>query len=123
MKRSPKLLAASAIATVAFVGGAPIAAAKHGHGKAMHRLVIKAAASYLGLSRAELRAQAHGTSLAQLALAQGKSVEGLQQAMYDAAKARLDKRVAAGKLSAQKEQTKLARIQARIAKLVNKIRQ
>jgi len=43
--------------------------------------------------------------------------------MYDAAKARLDKRVAAGKLSAQKEQTKLARIQARIAKLVNKIRQ
>jgi len=123
MKRSPKLLAASAIATVAFVGGAPIAAAKHnGHGKAVHRLVIKAAAGYLGLSRAELRAQGHGTSLAQLALAQRKSVEGLQQAMLAAVKAKLDKRVAAGKLSAEKEQAKLAKIQTRVAKLVSKIR-
>lgn len=123
MIRRPKLLAVSAIATLALAGGVPIAAAKAGgHHKAVHRLVVKAAASYLGLSRKELRAQAHGTSLAQLAAAQGKSAEGLQAAMYGAAKAKLDKRVTAGKLSAEKEQAKLVRIQAWIAKLVDKIR-
>jgi hypothetical protein len=121
--RRPKLLAASAIATLALAGGVPIAAAKAGgHHKSVHRLVVKAAASYLGLSRKELRAQSHGTSLAQLATAQGKSVDGLRQAMYGAVKVKLDQRVAAGKLSAEKEQAKLVRIQAWISKLVAKIR-
>ncbi len=83
--------------------------------------MIKAAASYLGLSRAELRAQSHGKSLAQLAVAEGKSVEGLQQAMLEPVKVKLDERVAAGKLLAEKEQALLTRLQAKIAKLVNKI--
>lgn len=123
MTRRPKLLAASAIATVALVGGVPMVAAKAGgHGKAVRSLVVKAAASYLGLSPVKLRAQIHGKSLAQVALAEGKSVEGLQQAMLEPVKARLDKRVAAGKLSADKEQALLTKLQAKIAKVVNKIR-
>jgi hypothetical protein len=84
--------------------------------------VIKTSASYLGLTRKELRTQLHGKSLAQLAVAEGKSADGLVQAIYDAAKAKLDKRVSAGKLSAQKEQAKLAKLQLRILKLVNKVR-
>src|ERR1043165_1150241 len=51
---------------------------------------INAVADYLGLTKAELRtARENGTSLAQLATQQGKSVSGLKQAIYDAAKADL----------------------------------
>lgn len=62
---------------------------------------LDAAADYLGLSPAQLRKRlAGGDSLADVAQAQGKSVDGLEQALVDAAKAELDKAVDAGKLTA-----------------------
>ena len=46
---------------------------------------LDAAATYLGLTQAELRtAHQNGTTLAQLAAQKGKSVDGLKQAIYDA---------------------------------------
>jgi len=61
---------------------------------------LDAAAKYLGLSADKLRAQLKaGKSLADVAKAQGKEVAGLEQAITDAAKADLDKAVAAKRLT------------------------
>ena len=55
------------------------------------RSAFTAAAGYIGLSRAELAARVReGQSLAEIAEAEGKSVEGLKQAIRDAITARLD---------------------------------
>jgi len=81
---------------------------------------LGAAASYLGLTGAELRTQLEsGKTLAAVAKAQGKSVDGLVQAMYDAAKQRLDQDVASGRLTAAQEQSILTDLKQRITDLVN----
>ena len=55
------------------------------------RASFAAAADYVGLSRAELLLRLReGKSLAQIAEAEGKSVDGLKQALKDALTARLD---------------------------------
>ena len=55
------------------------------------REAFAAAADYVGLSREELLARLRdGQSLAQVAEAEGKSVDGLKQAIRDAITARLD---------------------------------
>jgi hypothetical protein len=79
-----------------------------------------AAASYLGMTKTELRtARENGTSLAQLATQKGKSVEGLKQAIYDAAKTDLDKSVAAGRITSAQETTMLSDLQSHLDDLVN----
>ena len=61
---------------------------------------VAAAAKYLGLSEADLRTKLRdGQSLADVAKAQSKDVEGLKTAILDAAKADLDKAVADKKLT------------------------
>jgi hypothetical protein len=81
---------------------------------------IEAVADYLGLTKAQLRtAHENGTTLAQLATQQGKSVAGLEQAMYDAAKADLDKAVAAGRITSAQEKTMLSRLQSHLDDMVN----
>jgi hypothetical protein len=81
---------------------------------------INAVANYLGLTKAELRtARENGTSLAQLAAQQGKSVAGLKQAIYDAAKADLDKAVAAGRITSAQEATRLSDLQSHLDDIVN----
>jgi hypothetical protein len=81
---------------------------------------IEAVASYLGLTKAELRtAHESGTTLAQLATQQGKSVSGLKQAIYEAAKADLDKAVAAGRITAAQEKTMLSGLQSHLDDMVN----
>jgi len=90
---------------------------------AVAAVLKKAAADYLGLSRAELRQQLPGHSLAQLAeaqSAQGKSVQGLEDAMIGAVKAKLDKAVAKG-LAQDRADKVLAKVQARIDDIVNKV--
>ncbi len=81
---------------------------------------IEAVATYLGLTKAELRtARENGTTLAQLATQQGKSVAGLKQAIYDAAKADLDKAVAAGRITTAQEKSMLSGLQSHLDDMVN----
>jgi hypothetical protein len=74
-----------------------------GRTHAGHRLIVRgmlgAAARFLGLDRAELRAQLPGTSLAALAEKQGKSVSALESAMVAPAETRLDRAVASGRIT------------------------
>ena len=79
-----------------------------------------AVASYLGVTKAELKtARDNGTSLAQLATKQGESVSGLKDAIYADAKAQLDKDVAAGKLTAAQETSMLSNLQSHLDDMVN----
>jgi hypothetical protein len=71
----------------------------HPHARIAAFGMLKAAAEFLDLDRAELRAQLPGTSLAALAEKQGKSVAGLKAAMVAPAKARLAQAVADGKIT------------------------
>jgi len=81
---------------------------------------LDAAATYLGVTRAELRtAHENGTSLAQLATQKGKTVAGLKQAIYDGAKADLDKAVTAGRITSAQETTMLSGLQSHLDDIVN----
>jgi AraC-like DNA-binding protein len=81
---------------------------------------LQAAASYLGLSNAQLIQQlSSGKSLAQVATAQHKTVSGLEQTLTNAVKTRLDKLVSAKVITGAQEQKMLSRLSARIAQQVN----
>ena len=81
---------------------------------------LGAAAQYLGLTDVQLFQQlASGKSLAQIATAKGKSVNGLEQAMSSAAKSRLDKLVAGKVITAAQEQRILAGLNGRVLAAVN----
>lgn len=92
-----------------------------GHGgPGGHVVDLDAATSYLGVTAAELRtALESGKSLAQVARGQGKSVDGLVDALVAAAKERLDAAVAAGRLTDAQRQSILADLQARITEMVS----
>lgn len=82
---------------------------------------LHAAASYLGLSNAQLMTElASGKSLAQVANAHGKSVSGLEQVLITAETARLNKLQSKGTITKAQEQKILARLSTRIDKLVNR---
>jgi hypothetical protein len=82
-----------------------------------------AAATYLGLTPDELRTQLEGgKTLAQVAAAQGKPVDGLKAAILAGAKTDLDQAVAAGKLTAAQEQEMLSRLQQHLDDIVNNAR-
>jgi hypothetical protein len=77
--------------------------------------------AYLGLDKATLAAKLkQGQTLAQIAKAQGKSPQGLIDALLAAAKVRLDAKVKAGTLSKAKEAAALAKLRVQIGKLVTK---
>ena len=79
------------------------------------------AARYLGMTRAQLVAQLRsGKSLAQVAQARNKSVSGLQNALVDAARKRLDTAVSRGRITKAQEQRRLAKLQTRIGKLIQR---
>ena len=81
---------------------------------------MAAAARYLGLTQTELRAQkAAGKTLAQIAVAQGKTVAGLKAAMIAAVEKNLDAAVAAGRITAAQKADRLAAMQDRVDALVN----
>jgi hypothetical protein len=78
-----------------------------GHGHVMFGGdILDAAATYLGLTEEQLRTQlSSGKTLADVAKAQGKSVDGLKQAMTSAFQSNLDQAVKDGHLtSAQRDQ-------------------
>jgi polyhydroxyalkanoate synthesis regulator phasin len=81
---------------------------------------LDAAASYLGLTEEQLHSRlASGKTLAQIAKAQGKSVDGLKDALLKDAEQHLDAAVRAGRLSTAQEKRVLAELEQRIDDLVN----
>jgi len=79
-----------------------------------------AAASYLGLTQAQLQTDLqNGKTLAQIAAAQGKSVDGLKQALLADARTHLDQAVKDGKITAAQEQQMLNDLSLRLDDLVN----
>jgi len=115
---SRKAFAAIAAAAVLVGGaGAGAAVAGKGHGEG---LLLKAAAQYIGVGKADLVKDARaGKTLAQIATAHGKTVDGLKAAMLAAVKAKLDTAVGAGKATSAQEQTKLERAAKLIDRIVN----
>jgi hypothetical protein len=115
---SRKAFAAIAAAAV-LVGGAGAGAALAGNA---HRegLLLKAAAQYIGVGKADLFKDARaGKTLAQIATAHGKTVDGLKAAMLAAVKAKLDTAVGAGTATSAQEQTRLERAAKLIDRIVN----
>jgi ribosomal protein S20 len=84
---------------------------------------MTAAASYLGLSAAQLQTDIqNGQTLAQIAKANGKSVDGLVAAMSAQVKKTLDTAVAQGVLT-QAQATQIAsRLQSRMKDMANGVR-
>lgn len=81
---------------------------------------LDAAASYLGLTDAQLRTQLEsGKSLADVAKAQGKTVDGLVQALVDAAKKKIDAAVTAGRLTQSQADAIVADLKSRVTGFVN----
>ena len=123
-KKSLKRIAAVGIAALALGGGGAAYAvgangpgAGHGPGPGF----AQAAATYLGLTAAELRTQLEsGKTLAQIATAQGKTVAGLETAIYNGAKADLDAKVAAGTITSTQEATILADLKSHLDDIVNR---
>lgn len=80
---------------------------------------LDAAAAYLGLTRAELREALHdGQTLADLATARGKTVDGLKEAMVADATEHLTAAVADGRLTEEQKQRILEHLPERIDALV-----
>jgi hypothetical protein len=81
---------------------------------------LSSAADYLGLTQAELREQlAGGKSLAEIAEAEGKSVDGLQQAMLAGAKSDLNEAVRNERLTQEQADEIYEHLQSSIDDLVN----
>jgi hypothetical protein len=81
---------------------------------------LSAAADYLGLTEAELRTKLNtGQTLADIAKARGKSVDGLKQAILDEAEKKLGQLVEDGELTQAEADEMLARMKAHIGDLVD----
>ncbi|MHB8658393.1 MAG: hypothetical protein ACYC91_10650 [Solirubrobacteraceae bacterium] len=83
---------------------------------------MKPVAAYLGITPAVLRTDLRsGKSLAQIASATpGRSVAGLKSAIVAADRTRLEKAVAAGRITSTQEQRRLMRLSRRLDQLVNR---
>ena len=126
MHRILTLAAALLAVTMLAVGATSAPAAqKPSAGKPLAaRLAAKAkrlgaAAEYLVLSRDELRARLRaGDSLAEVAEAQGKTVDGLVDAMLAPLAMRLDKAVAADRVTRERADRLLERLERRIERRI-----
>ena len=102
--------------------GMPFGPRMGGHMGGIHTLggTLDAAASYLGLTEDQLRTQLQsGKSLADVAKAQGKSVDGLKQALTADLKTKLDAAVKAGRLTQSEANDILAKVSASLDDLIN----
>jgi ribosomal protein S20 len=81
---------------------------------------FSAAAGYLGLSESELRTQlASGKTLAEIAEDQGKSVDGLVQALVKDAEAKIDAAVSSGRLTKDQGGKAKSTLEQTVTELVN----
>jgi hypothetical protein len=92
-----------------------------GHGVGLHHVGgLDAAAEYLGLTENELRADLEsGKTLAEVATAQGKTVEGLTKALVDAAEKDIAAAVDEGRLTEAQADEIRADLAEHIDRLVN----
>jgi hypothetical protein len=91
------------------------------HGPPLFGEKLSAAADYLGLTEAELRTKlSSGRTLASIAKARGKSVDGLEQAILDDAKTKLDAAVKDGKLTQAEADQIFARMKSHVDDLVER---
>lgn len=90
----------------------------HGFGLG-HLGSLDAAADYLELSETELRDALESQTLAEIAEAQGKSVDGLEQALLDARQERLDEAVADDEITREQANALLDRYQSTLDDVVN----
>jgi len=103
------------------LGGGPGGPGHHG-GRDGGPISFDAAATYLGISASDLRAQlAAGKSLAAIAVANGKSADGLKAALTTAATKDLDAAVTAGRLTQAQEDKILASLPARLDEEINEV--
>jgi hypothetical protein len=130
-----RLAAAGAVVVVALVGagsafacdgshaGQGVLAAKFAQSNEgwHHGGLLALPSAYLGLSKDALKTQlASGKTLAQIAIATpGKSAAGLVDYVVAAAKTKLDARVAAGKLTQDRENAWLSTLRDKVTALVN----
>jgi len=81
---------------------------------------LDVAASYLGVTEAELRESLRGgDTLAEIAVGEGRSVDGLVDALVADARDRLDDAVEAGRLTEARREQLAADLEERITALVN----
>jgi hypothetical protein len=118
---------AGTVPLVGFGGGGP--GFGHGGPGGLHGLGggpggnLDAAATYLGVTSAVLTTDLQGgQTLAAVATAQGKTVDGLVAALVAAAKTDLDAQVTAGNLTAAQETSIESDLTAHITDLVNGVR-
>lgn len=101
------------------LGGGPGGHDGHRHGGG-GPVSLDAAATYIGISASDLRTQLEsGKTLAAIATANGKTVDGLKAALTTAAKTDLDAAVTAGKLTQAQEDKILADLPTRLDNEIN----
>ena len=88
-------------------------------GRHVHVEVLSTAASYLGLTEAELRDELQGKTLAEIAKSKGKSVSGLVQQLVATQTKRIDEAVADGRLTDEQATELKADLQKHMEALVN----
>jgi hypothetical protein len=109
---------------VPLVGGALLRPGGKGHGPGHRaglalRFRLDAAADYLGLTAAELRERLRaGTSLAEVARDEGKSVDGLVDALVAEQTERLDEAVEDGRLGDARRDELVAGLRERVERMV-----
>lgn len=90
------------------------------HHERHHGPSLDAAAKYLGITEAQLRTELqNGKSLADVAKAHGKTVDGLVDAVVADAKTKLDAAVKAGRLTQAQADQMLSELKQRITDFVN----
>ena len=101
--------------------GSLCGARNHVRARIAARSMLRAAAGFLGLNREQLRAQLPGTSLTGLAEKQGKSASALEAAMVAPAKVRLAKAVEDKKLSQDRADEILAKLEKSAERLATHV--
>ena len=123
MTKAIKTLVVVVLAGAALAVAAAPASAHGGgrHGLVSKHALIQAAADYLGVTATSLSTSLQsGQTLAQITAAtQGRSVQGLTDALVAAGTAQINAAVAAGKMTAAKAAAKIAALPALVQALVN----
>jgi UDP-N-acetylmuramate-alanine ligase len=94
-----------------------------GKQRAAKASLLRVSAKYIGVKPQALRAELKaGKSLAEVATSHGKTAAGLKAAILKPIQTRLDRAVAAGRLTSVQAQARLDRLSARLDKLIAKTR-